>query len=440
MFSIINLEKFLLNQRSVLIAYSGGLDSSVLLHQLVQLRDRSSDFNLRAAYIDHGLHDSSKLWIVHCQNQCNIWKVPLVVQSIQVNIKKYGLESSARQERYNALYRILLSEEVLLTGHHQDDQCETVLLALKRGSGPAGIAAMSPQRSQRGRHHFRPLLTYTRKALEELANHHGLIWIEDESNHNMRYDRNFLRLQVVPLLKKRWPYFSKTVSRSARLCGEQERLLDEFLSETLNSLIDSSNSLNYIPLLTMSYARRSALLRRWISYQYNGELPSCDGLQRIWTEVIMSRPDANPCLKIGLREVRRFRSRLYYIESRTSLIDVKLLWERPWKPLLLPDGLGQLTQSSNGIALRYPVTNISVNIRFYSCGIYKILGRSRSRSLKKIWQEYKIPPWKRTRIPLIFYGEVFIAAVGVFITLDGLPKIDQKPWCVSWSSLLLNKN
>ncbi|WP_157991324.1 tRNA lysidine(34) synthetase TilS [Candidatus Erwinia haradaeae] len=438
--STIDLEHALLNQRSVLIAYSGGLDSSILLYQLVQLRKKYTDLRLRAAYIDHGIHNDSKKWIIHCQNQCTTWKVPLVVHSVQVNSKGQGIESSARQVRYNALYKMLLTGEVLLTGHHQDDQCETVLLALKRGRGPAGIAGMLPSKNQRGSYHLRPLLTYTREKLEELAHYHGLIWIEDDSNQDIRYDRNFLRLKIIPLLNKRWPYFSSTVSRSAKLCGEQERLLDECLLDTLNSLIDSSNSLDYIPLLTMSSVRRAALLRRWIARQYNGELPSYDSLKRIWKEVAIARPDANPSLKIGIKEIRRFRSRLYFMSLKKSLINIKLLWEPPWKPLSLPDGLGQLTQSLNGIALRYPTIHTIVNVRFCAYGLFKIIGRSRSRSLKKIWQEHEIPPWNRTRTPLIFYGDVLIAAPGIFITLEGAPEIDQEPWHIAWETSVLNKN
>ncbi|ADP09881.1 tRNA(Ile)-lysidine synthase [Erwinia sp. Ejp617] len=431
MSAISHLEHALATERAVLLAYSGGLDSSVLLHQLVQLREQRPHLQLRAVHIHHGLSQLADDWAAHCQQQCDRWQVPLVVVRVQVDARDGGIEAAARQARYRALREHLIAGETLLTAQHLDDQSETLLLALKRGSGPAGLAAM-PQEQRQGEHrHLRPLLTQSRQQLESWAQRYRLNWIEDDSNQDARYDRNFLRLQVMPLLNQRWPHFASAVARSAQLCGEQERLLDELLSESLDVLVDESGALCFTPLLTMSDARRAALLRRWIARQH-GRMPSRAALQRIWLEVACSRADAEPCLRIGGNEVRRFRDRLYWLPQLLPLGASQLAWPAPWQPLTLPDGLGQLHQRSPGIALRYPQPTECVSVRFQAAGAFHIVGRAGSRSLKKLWQEHGIPPWQRERIPLIFYGNRLIAALGVFVTRDGCAQQGENAWHIDW--------
>ena len=238
MSAIAHLERALASQPAVLLAYSGGLDSSVLLHQLVLLRNQRPELQLRAVHIHHGLNPLADSWVAHCEQQCAQWQVPLEVVRVQIDARAGGIEAAARTARYDAFSQLLLPDEALLTAQHLDDQSETVLLALKRGSGPAGLAAM-PQQHWLGQHrHLRPLLAVSRSQLEAWAQHHQLSWIEDDSNQDPRYDRNFLRLKVLPLLNDRWPHFASAVARSAALCGEQEQLLDELLAEELAALAD----------------------------------------------------------------------------------------------------------------------------------------------------------------------------------------------------------
>ncbi|VFP88718.1 tRNA lysidine(34) synthetase TilS [Candidatus Erwinia haradaeae] len=442
MFDINYLKYLLKDENAVVIAYSGGLDSSVLLHQLVMLREERLDFHFRAIHINHGLNDSSDVWASHCEQQCKVWKISFFLDRVDIYChKKVGLEAAAREVRYQALYKTMTKEETLLTAHHQDDQSETVLLALKRGSGPAGLSAMAQIKTHGNHRHIRPLLMRTRSELEAWANYYHLSWITDNSNQDMRYDRNFLRLQIMPLLNKRWPSFSRTVSRSAQLCAEQGSVLDEMLEESLYKLMDRSNALYFLPLNSMSVARRFAIFRRWILYQ-NGTLPSRNVLQKIWTEVACSRLDANPKLKIWKYEVRRFRNRLYWLPITKPLGNCQLFWSFPWLTLLLPDGLGEIRQSSRGIILRCPQFNTKVSVRFQAEGKFYVHGRSGKRSLKKLWQEYGIPPWRRQRIPLIFYNDCLVTALSVFVTVDGVPLPDGKKWSISWenSNALLSSN
>ncbi|CAO95955.1 tRNA lysidine(34) synthetase TilS [Erwinia tasmaniensis] len=431
MSAIAYLEQSLAAEHAVLLAYSGGLDSSVLLHQLVQLRERRPQLRLRAVHIHHGLNPLADGWAAHCQQQCARWQVPLMVIRVQVDAREGGIEAAARQARYRALHAQLEAGETLLTAQHLDDQSETLLLALKRGSGPAGLAAMPQEQRQGDRRHLRPLLAQSRQQLECWAHRHQLDWIEDDSNQDARYDRNFLRLRVMPLLNQRWPHFASAVARSAQLCGEQEHLLDELLSESLDALVDESGALNFTPLLAMSDVRRFALLRRWIARQH-GSMPSRDALQRLWQEVACSRADADPRLRIGRSEVRRFRDRLYWLSPLQPLGSCRLAWPAPWRPLTLPDDLGELRLSPKGIALRYPQPAEILGVRFQAAGAFHIVGRAGSRSLKKLWQEHGIPPWRRERIPLIFYNDRLIAAQGVFVTRDGSVQPGAKALHIDW--------
>ncbi|MCE0813768.1 tRNA lysidine(34) synthetase TilS [Buttiauxella sp. S04-F03] len=425
------LNKLLQPHTHLLVAFSGGLDSTVLLHQLVTLRDlHGANFQIRAMHIHHGLSPYADNWAEHCQQVCEQWNVPFEVKRVQLADDGLGIEAHARAARYQALAETIRPDEVLLTAQHLDDQCETFLLALKRGSGPAGLAAM-PERLPFGETELiRPLLGQTRKVLEAWANEHQLTWIEDESNQDDSYDRNFLRLRVIPEIQQRWPHFPQSVARSAELCGEQEQLLDELLAEQLEALIQDDGSLLIEPLKPLSDIRRSALLRRWFGRQ-KAAMPSRAALARLWNEVATSREDANPRLKFGSFEVRRYQGALYWLPLMNGLGDEIVSWSAPFAPLTLPGGLGTLQLASIGQEVRIPGVDEPVTVRFKASGQFHIVGRERGRSLKKIWQESGIAPWQRERTPLLYYGEKLIAALGVFVTQDG-KATEELCWHVDW--------
>lgn len=427
--SLHELTRQLAGHQHLLVGFSGGLDSTVLLHQLVMLRKQQPDLHLRAIHIHHGLSPLADGWVEHCRQQCQRWQVELVVVRVTLDIEK-GIEAAARKARYQAFSEQLRAGECLLTAQHQDDQCETFMLALKRGSGPAGLAAM-PVQSRLGSHTLlRPLLSQTRQHLEAWAEEYALCWIEDESNQDTRFDRNFLRQAVIPTLVSRWPHFGRSVARSAQLCGEQEQLLDELLAESLSELADEAGGLSWRPMLAMSEVRRAALLRRWIGMQ-QGQMPSRESLQRIWQEVACSREDAEPRVRLGSHEVRRFRDRLYWLALSEPVAGVILNWPINETTLALPEGLGYLRRDEQGFKVRAPLPGEAVSVRFQATGKFHILERAGSRPLKKIWQEKAIPPWLRERTPLLFYGDTLIAAAGQFVTREGNPE-NQPCWHLSW--------
>ncbi|WP_313773302.1 tRNA lysidine(34) synthetase TilS [Enterobacter huaxiensis] len=403
--------------RQLLVGFSGGLDSTVLLHRLKLWRDREPDVQLRAMHIHHGLSPHADGWVVHCEALCATWDIPLRVERVTLQDEGLGVEAQARKARYAAFASALRPGEALVTAQHLDDQCETFLLALKRGSGPAGLSAMPERADFAGAQLIRPLLSETRASLEDWAREHRLSWIEDESNQDDSYDRNFLRLRVIPLLTERWGHFTEATARSAMLCAEQEILLDELLSEELAELISPEGALAIAPLEAMSAVRRAAVLRRWLASRH-ASMPSRAMLNRLWDEVAQAREDATPSVYLNGFEVRRYQGRLWWIKSRPSLSDVVLSWPSVEDALLLPHGAGSVFLENTG-HVRLPKANEPVTVRFKAGGMLHIVGRNGGRKLKKIWQECQVPPWRRDATPLLFYGETLIAAAGVFVTEEG---------------------
>ncbi len=430
-----NLAQQVAGRQQICVAFSGGLDSSVLLHALVCLRaTQLPQLQLRAIHIHHGLSQFADQWAQHCEDICRSWQVELNVSRVVVDARQGGVEAAARSARYQAFSDYLLPVETLVTAQHLNDQCETFLLALKRGSGPAGLSAMRQQAS----HDYlllRPLLSFSRQQLEAYAQQAVLTWIEDDSNRDVRFDRNFLRLQVLPQLYQRWPHFAEATARSASLCAEQEALLDELLEESLNRLIDPQGSLSLDEMLSMSASRRDALLRRWLAC-HDLPMPAREQLQRLWDEVALCRSDATPQLQLGAVTVRRFRQRLYVVGKISGYQAAQFVWEAE-QDLVLPDNLGTLhfsrQQQENTQQVRQLRAGEHLSVRFHASGKIQMVGRQRARELKKLWQELAIPPWERDRIPLIFYNDQLIAAAGVFITREAQAQPHDSQWFLGWS-------
>ncbi|WWP02732.1 MAG: tRNA lysidine(34) synthetase TilS [Candidatus Dasytiphilus stammeri] len=441
------LEEKIKGYTNIVLAYSGGLDSTVLLHQLMQLREYINGLNIRAIHVNHGLSNYANIWEFHCSQQCLEWKIPFITIKIQIDEelkKRHGIEAAARQARYSALQNYLLKGETLLTAHHLDDQCETFFLALKRGSGPTGLAAMPSIKVIGDNLLLRPFLNQSKKTIQYWAKKHQLRWIIDDTNYHTTFDRNFLRIKILPLLISRWPYFSKVVARSAKWCADQEKLLNIFLFKDLKKLIQSDGSLRIDTLLNYRQEIYSyGIIRRWLTLKKSIR-PSYKVIKCIWQELICSRKDAYPCVKIGNFNVRRYRQAIYLINPiPSSLQDYVIKWDYPWYAIRLPYNLGviNLNHNNNGVVqhIRPPNKEEKVTIQFKikTKGKISILERTRGkRLLKKIWQEFAIPPWRRKQIPFIFYNEKLIAAIGVFVTQEGAPtktKDRGKIWYLNWT-------
>jgi tRNA(Ile)-lysidine synthase len=402
--------------RGLLVAFSGGLDSTVLLVLAAQFA-REQGLRLRALHVHHGLSPHADAWVVHCEAVCQQLAVPLIVQRVQlVRGNGQSLEAQAREARYQGLAASLGAGEWLLTAHHQDDQLETLLLALKRGAGVRGLAGILPSQPFADGLLLRPLLEVSRAELAEAAQSLPYGWVEDESNQDVSYDRNFLRQTLIPQLKARWPAMARTAARSMALCAEQETLLTE-LAEADWRLAAEGSALNIEPLHGLSATRRNNLLRYWIR-RLGGEMPSRDQLALLWQEVALAREDANPQFSLKRLDCRRFQGRLHLIKP--GLVPChEQLTVVVGESVALPDGLGQvqLQLRQGGEGLRLPTAWEPVSVRFQvTPGIMlKPVGRSGSRRFKKLLQEYGVPSWQRGRIPILYYGEQVAAVAGLFI-------------------------
>lgn len=388
------------------VAYSGGLDSTVLLHALAA-RARSRGQRVRAWHIHHGLHPNADDWARHCQEICDRDGLELTVSRVSVACDDGdGPEAAARRARHAAFEAGLGEGEVLALAHHRDDQAETLLLRLLRGSGPDGLAAMRPWRDCGHGRLWRPLLALPREALQAYAQAHGLRWIDDPSNQEHRYDRNFLRHRVLPLLRERWPQADAAFAVSAQLSGEAARLLDDEDAQALAQVRSlDPQALSRPALLALPAARRARVLRRWIAALELPPLPA-QGVMRIETDLLPARADAEAEFAWQGASIRAWRDLLHAQSQRPAWPEN---WSHAWDgraPLRLPCG-GQW-RLENAPAFDTPL------LAHARRGGERIAlpGRVHRHSLKNLLQELGVPPWERARLPLLSSPQGELLAVG----------------------------
>ncbi|MFP2770663.1 tRNA lysidine(34) synthetase TilS [Oceanisphaera sp. KMM 10153] len=416
-------------KQSLLVAFSGGLDSTALLALAARLA-REQGRAVRAVHIAHGLQAAAEPWPAHCARVAESLGVPCQTIRVQVELgPRVSLEAAARESRYRALAEVMMPGEILLTGHHQDDQAETLLLALKRGAGVAGLAAMPMRKPFGPGQQWRPLLTCSRRQLEAFAREEGVSWVDDPSNADDDFDRNFLRNRILPPLLAQWPSFNRTLARSAELCAEQMELAAELVEADLPDLLNSAGGVSIAGLQTLSRARRHNVLRHWL--QQHGIHSSRSQLQAIWQELALARVDAEPEVRLGKRCIRRYQDFLYLPTAGSTPRPLANVRTGEW----LHCGVGKLRLGpvSRGADLVAGFDLAELHIAFQVPGLRaRPAGRSGSRPLKKLWQEYGIPPWQRPQIPLLMQGNQLVAAVGLFVCQAFSPEPDAPGWRLEW--------
>ncbi|MBY5948846.1 tRNA lysidine(34) synthetase TilS [Photobacterium rosenbergii] len=414
-----NLESLSDPSARFVLALSGGMDSRVLLHLMGRYLARHPEASCKAVHVHHGLSANADYWALQCAEWATQEGIGFALEKVTLALgNRTSVEHQARDARYASLQGHIQPGDILLTAQHADDQLETVLLALKRGSGPAGLSAMPKCTAFSSGWHVRPLLDQSREAIEQYANEHQLSWVDDESNSDERYDRNFLRHQVTPLLTSRWPGIRKAVTRSAALCAEQEALLQELLAEQLDQAMSADQSLDIAclhPDKPGSKRRGKALLRHWLAV-VGVKMPSQAQLEQVWHSVVLAQPDANPKVCWGKAEVRRFRQRLHVIQPYEDLSGTVIALKLN-QACALPSSLGTLLLATSASGqLRQPRPDEPVSVRFEPAGLeVQPVGRVGKRKLKKLFQEYGVPSWQRRRMPLVFYGEELAAVAGLFV-------------------------
>jgi tRNA(Ile)-lysidine synthase len=413
------------------VAYSGGLDSHVLLHALAKLRHNETSFQINAIHIHHGLHPNADQWATHCQQVCKALAIPCEIIRVKVGTgPRESVEANARTARYDAIAQMIAPDDVVFTAQHADDQAETVLLQLLRGAGVAGLAAM-PQVSRLAQGWLiRPFLDYTRDQLHDYAQKAQLHWIEDSSNHDTRFARNFLRHEIMPLLQQRWPSVSQVLSRVAHHQAQANELVQTLAQQDL--VICQGRTPQQLDLLALSslpLERQRNVLRFWIK-QMGLPLPSTIQLEHILNDMITAKADRQPMVRWSGAEVRRYRHHLFAMPNLPPVPkpSFSLSWKLP-QSLSLPLGDLKVEQiPGQGFAL--PI-GTELQIRFRQGGeIFYWHGHR--RTVKKLLQDKQLPPWQRYFIPLIYLENQLIAIPNIGITDQFVATGKKSGWQIKW--------
>ena len=420
------------------LGLSGGLDSIVLLHLLVET-SKSLSFQLRAHHVHHGLSPNADAWADFCADTCKKLKVLLTISKIKVNKNSgLGVEATAREARYKALSADeadLICPDFILLAHHQDDQAETLLLQLARGAGVKGLASMGAVTEKLPR----PLLDVPRSALEVYAKEHSMDWVEDESNLDTKFDRNFMRHEVLPVLAKQYPNIRQTIGRAAQHMAEADMLLDELAEQDIKNGLINSQQLQLASLERLSNARIKNALRWWL--MLNGcDTPSAAQLQQITQQLFFAKVDAGIKIKVSASLIlRRFQGRAYLVQNvQAGDADYqRSAFSLPWQgeQVIILTDQSQLFFSEKlgeGIAMRY-LENSQLTIRYRQGGeMLKPEENRPSRSLKSLFQTSSIPPWQRERLPLLFLNGVLVALPNIAVAASLKAQPDELGLLVTW--------
>lgn len=414
----------------LLLAYSGGADSECLLQVLRAHLGDEAPRRLRALHVHHGLSSRADAWEACCRARAESLGIPF--QSRRVVLDRSSgdsLEAQARAARYAALAEAMAPGEILLTAHHRDDQAETVLLRLLRGSGSAGLAAMAACQSFGPGWLLRPLLDLPGAVLRAALAARGIAWVEDESNAECAYDRNFLRHRILPVLHARWPGAAASLARGAAQAGEDAALLRELAGADLSAARTSRpEALRISPLLALSPSRERNALRHWLA-GLGLPLPSRARLEGLREQLLRARDDAQPCWTLGGMELRRYRDVLHALPALPAFASGAVRAFAPERPLVLASGLGTLKAQAQAGGLRLPASGEAVTVRYRRGGEHcRPAGRAQSQCLKKLLQEAGVPPWWRDRLPLVYFGERLVAVGGVFLCAEALAAADEPGW------------
>lgn len=413
----------------IVVAFSGGLDSTVLLHALHHIQKEMA-IPMVAVHVKHDLHADAGEWESHCKKVVSGLGVDYVSIAVEVDRNSgQGLEASARTARYKALEQTMRPGDWLLSAHHQDDQAETLLLNLLRGSGTAGLAGIGAIQEFGPAQLVRPLLNVAREDLRAYAKSHDLTWLDDPSNADTQFDRNYLRHSIVPKLKERWPAASAKLARSAALASEASALLDHLADDDLRSL-GQPQRIEIAALAALADDRQRNVLRRALKLSGLSHAPTT-ALRQIIDELIPAKPDAEPLVRWPGTEARRYRDFLYLLpELPPEPTGQGHKLDTDDRSVDLP-GMGRVSLKERGTAgIRDAVIKNGLEIRFRVGGEeIRPSGHDCTHKLKKLLQQEGIVPWMRDRIPLLYAGNHLVAVANLWVSADDA---DNNGLCISW--------
>lgn len=439
------------------VALSGGLDSMALLAFALPYLLKSYQPRIQIIHVHHGLSQFADEWAAHCQSVSDALGLECHVERVSVVADGKGLEAAAREARYRVFERYLSDGGVLLQGHHQNDQAETVLMRLLRGAGPEGLSGIPQQRALSNAQLFRPWLALPRCVLETEIQKYPVKWVEDDSNTDLQFDRNFVRHEILPLLEARWPNVLTSISRTAERSGQTHQQLLSWCEAQIVNVISEryaeEPALDLALLSVYSKQQQRFLLRHWLDY-LRVEHPSEKILERVWSELIPAESDALPALRWGRNHLRRFNGCLFYLNEQAvqeSVYRYEVLCDEAElgdERLLL--GIASIggraltvtfkavnSSVQNKSLIRIPKQNERITVRSRSGGESIILpGSTQNKALKKILQAKKIAPWRRLHIPLIYYGDslaLVILGPDEYLLADGFQaSVEAAAIEISW--------
>lgn len=428
-------------QHGIAVAYSGGLDSSVLLDLASRFGARHQ-ITIHACHVNHGLSVNADAWQQICASVAQQSGAIFHTQSVSVDTKSgAGTEASARIQRYLALGQLCAARHIplLLTAHHQDDQAETVLMQLLRGAGLAGLSGMSECNHAQSLLGFpdiviaRPLLTRSKKILTNYARSIGIQFVDDESNTDIRFARNALRHQVMPVLDSLIPGYAERITRSAKHAQSASRLLQD-LAEIDMQRCYFSDALQIDPMRTLSIERIDNLLRHWM-FTLNIRMPSAARLSEIRHQILSARDDARVSIHHEQVIFHRYQSKIFVEAVKILNVDesVQFVWQGE-ASIKFPafDGTLYVEPAQHGLDPSW-LRSQRLSLRWRQGGEKMRLGKNRpSRDMKKHFQTLKIPFWMRERLPYVLIGDQVLFAAGVGINGDFMGENDKESVQLRW--------
>jgi tRNA(Ile)-lysidine synthase len=437
------LKPLLVPQARLTLGLSGGLDSVVLLEVLCRLA-RPLGFKLACVHVNHGISPNAQRWAAFCARKCKRLDIPLA--SHQADLAPYraeGLEAAARRARYEIYAR--QDADFIVLAQHLDDQAETLLLQLLRGAGVKGGAAM-PLLRQQGRGKggrpvrapaiLRPMLALSRQQIEAYARARRLKWVEDESNADIGYDRNFLRHRVLPVLGRAFPAYRATLARAAGHLAEAGLILDQLAEADAKHAV-AGNKLALAGLQGIGVARAKNLVR-WLLLQRGGAAPETDRLEEALRQLFNARDDAAVRVALGACELRRYAGHAYLLPPRA---DAPAEFQRSWngkRAWPLPELGGTLhfarTRGAGVDCGRIGERGLSARLRQGGEKLRLQTGGS-TRSLKNLLQEARMPPWERERLPLVYCGDTLVAVPGLGVASEWQAKSGDAGYSITWQLL-----
>ena len=414
----------------ILLGFSGGLDSCVLLHFLAQMQTQL-DFKLKAIHIHHGLSSSADDWLNFCKQKCKLLDIEFDAVKVKINKKgSLGIEGEARELRYEAIKK--KQKGVVALGHHQNDQAETLMLQLLRGSGLKGLAGM-PEFDEK-RKFWRPMLNIKKELMEKYAHENKIEYIEDESNEDINFDRNFIRKKVLPLIESRYPASIETISRSSSNISEGHHLNELLaLDDSKNVMSDDGSYLLIESLNKLSNLRAINLIRWWLSFN-NLLMPSKKNIEELFRQVENIKSDTSLNLKISDdHSIRASGNKLFIVEINNHSLNFDLIWSGQEEIELPNQSRLHFFKTKNGGLSLSKIGIKALHIKSRVGGeTLKLFSDQPSRSLKYLFQKADIPHWERDQIPLIFANKQLVAVPNVGVQLEYQANNGEEGYQINW--------